>query len=560
MRNGRFGKIWGHHTYLPTEQSAAWTLGTSPRASITAGNKGVGRLTGLASQNGSIAYTYDARGNITRERRTIGGQVHDVDYAYNAADAVTEIIYPSGRRVTYTRDTTGRITGVTTKQTAASAPVDVATSIVRQPISNIVKSLIAGNGLSEANTHTLDYEHSVCTVSDGVTPVISKSYARADALNLTGITDNIAGPQSQSFAYSPANRMTSATGPFGALTYTYDGVGNRTGETFTPPGGGATARVLNYPAASNKLSSVTIGAATDRSFTYDGAGNTLGDTRAATLYAATYNKRNRLETMTVGGSLKGTYTYNGLEQLSIRVLSNMVPAGTTHFIHDQWGNVIAETAGGGASGPTGTVRECIWLPEAEIAPTMGSRAQVDRPLGVVDGVNATPVLYFVHADHLNRPVRMTNAAKNSVWDASWWPFGAGLTITGPAALDARFPGQWFQLESSLHYNWHRHYDPSLGRYTQPDPLGFVDGPSVYGYVRAQPQSLTDFEGLMSSPTRARARRTATRTTRATGSTRCRSRAWCRRPIRITRWSSSPSAPRSPAARRRRITSTTGLGT
>jgi RHS repeat-associated protein len=30
-----------------------------------------------------------------------------------------------------------------------------------------------------------------------------------------------------------------------------------------------------------------------------------------------------------------------------------------------------------------------------------------------------------------------------------------------------------QLEAGLHYNWHRHYDPSLGRYTQPDPLGFV---------------------------------------------------------------------------------------
>ena len=50
------------------------------------------------------------------------------------------------------------------------------------------------------------------------------------------------------------------------------------------------------------------------------------------------------------------------------------------------------------------------------------------------------------------------------------------------ALNARFPGQWFQSETGLHYNWHRHYDPTLGRYTQPDPLGFVDGPSVYAYA------------------------------------------------------------------------------
>jgi len=46
----------------------------------------------------------------------------------------------------------------------------------------------------------------------------------------------------------------------------------------------------------------------------------------------------------------------------------------------------------------------------------------------------------------------------------------------------------------LHYNWHRHYDPSLGRYTQPDPLGFVDGPSVYGYARNSPYRYVDKDG------------------------------------------------------------------
>ncbi|NOT69799.1 MAG: RHS repeat-associated core domain-containing protein [Hyphomicrobium sp.] len=47
----------------------------------------------------------------------------------------------------------------------------------------------------------------------------------------------------------------------------------------------------------------------------------------------------------------------------------------------------------------------------------------------------------------------------------------------------------------LHYNWHRHYDPSLGRYTQPDPLGFVDGPSVYAYAGNSPNKLVDRMGL-----------------------------------------------------------------
>ena len=61
-------------------------------------------------------------------------------------------------------------------------------------------------------------------------------------------------------------------------------------------------------------------------------------------------------------------------------------------------------------------------------------------------------------------------------------------------MDLRFPGQWFQLEAGLHYNWHRHYDPSLGRYTQRDPLGFVDGPSVYGYAGGSPLVFIDKDG------------------------------------------------------------------
>ena len=157
-----------------------------------------------------------------------------------------------------------------------------------------------------------------------------------------------------------------------------------------------------------------------------------------------------------------------------------------------YGNIIAELTTAGA-----TVREYIYLPEAEISPTRQSRTQVDLPLAVVDAVNtATPVLLMVHDDHLGRPVRMTNSAKASVWDVTYTPWGAPHALTGAQTLNTRFPGQWFQLESGLHYNWHRHYDPSLGRYTQPDPHGFVDGPSVYAYAGNSPTEVIDFLGLV----------------------------------------------------------------
>lgn len=54
----------------------------------------------------------------------------------------------------------------------------------------------------------------------------------------------------------------------------------------------------------------------------------------------------------------------------------------------------------------------------------------------------------MHVDQLNRPIRMTNAAKASVWDATWLPRGGIHAITGTGTLNARFPGQWFELEAA----------------------------------------------------------------------------------------------------------------
>jgi RHS repeat-associated protein len=148
------------------------------------------------------------------------------------------------------------------------------------------------------------------------------------------------------------------------------------------------------------------------------------------------------------------------------------------LFHDNDNRVIAEVNASGT-----TVREYIWMD--------------DLPVAVLDGTTSTanPTLFFVHADHLNRPVAMSNAAKAWVWRAQYEPFGAVHQIVGPAANDSRFPGQWFQLEAGLAYNWHRHYDATLGRYTQGDPLGLKtlrsDGPSVYGYVGQSPLMWVD---------------------------------------------------------------------
>ncbi|MGB7271447.1 MAG: RHS repeat-associated core domain-containing protein [Albidovulum sp.] len=111
-----------------------------------------------------------------------------------------------------------------------------------------------------------------------------------------------------------------------------------------------------------------------------------------------------------------------------------------------------------------------------------------RPVAVVEGGQ----IYFIRTDHIGRPVFATNDLGVKVWEASYLPFGGVHVATG--GIDLRFPGQWFQTESGLHQNWMRDYDPTTGRYIEPDPLGLVDGASVYGYVRQSPMMRVDPRG------------------------------------------------------------------
>jgi YD repeat-containing protein len=83
--------------------------------STTSGNNGIGRLTSISDACGSTSYTYNALGQATLERHVIQSITYDTAYAYDASGNVTQMTYPSGRIVTYTRDSTGRITGITTK-------------------------------------------------------------------------------------------------------------------------------------------------------------------------------------------------------------------------------------------------------------------------------------------------------------------------------------------------------------------------------------------------------------------------------------------------------------
>ena len=94
------------------------------------------------------------------------------------------------------------------------------------------------------------------------------------------------------------------------------------------------------------------------------------------------------------------------------------------------------------------------------------------------------------------PQKLTDQAGAIAWDGVFAPFGETHATTGTLAQNLRFPGQYADSESALSYNWHRSYDPSLGRYLQSDPIGLAGGINTYAYVEGNPLRYTDPEGLI----------------------------------------------------------------
>jgi RHS repeat-associated protein len=99
---------------------------------------------------------------------------------------------------------------------------------------------------------------------------------------------------------------------------------------------------------------------------------------------------------------------------------------------------------------------------------------------------------------------MTTATGIISWQAQASAFGDAkidmqIASTRLAAINNhRFPGQYYDAETGLHYNYYRYYDPSTGRYITSDPIGLDGGLNTYGYVGGNPLYWSDPYGLTES--------------------------------------------------------------
>jgi len=115
--------------------------------------------------------------------------------------------------------------------------------------------------------------------------------------------------------------------------------------------------------------------------------------------------------------------------------------------------------------------------------------------------SAQDKVVYLEADTLNTPRKATDHTGKVVWAWRSDAFGSTAPLEDPdgdgqkTTLNLRFPGQYFDAESGLYYNVNRYYDPAVGRYTQPDPIGVAGGLNPCSYAGGNPLSYTDPKGL-----------------------------------------------------------------
>ena len=93
---------------------------------------------------------------------------------------------------------------------------------------------------------------------------------------------------------------------------------------------------------------------------------------------------------------------------------------------------------------------------------------------------------YYENDHLGTPQKLVTSSGRVVWEARYRAFGEVEIITNEVENPLRFPGQYYDEETGLHQNFHRDYNPALGRYVEADPIGMWGGISLYGYVGGNP--------------------------------------------------------------------------
>jgi RHS repeat-associated protein len=396
---------------------------------------GVGRLCSISGTGFSSSWQYDTHGRVV-ERKESRGLINSViGYQYNAAGKLAAMTYPSGKVVSYHYNT-GRV-----------ADVSVNGAVILNQITYNAASQVTGWQWANGSITSRSYDQDGRLVQQSLANV-SRSLTYDAVGNILNIND---GANQYSYGYDAMSRLLSANN----LAYSYDRNGNRLA---------AESNIYSYDVSSNKL--LGVSGSVSRNYQYDATGNALGNGS----HSFRYDAQNQLVEVTG----VATYLYNGLQQ---RVAKNANGA-LSHYAYDENSRLIGEYNATGQA-----VNETVYL--------------FGQPIAVLKGAD----VFNVHTDHLGSPRKISNQAGTIVWQWAEKPFGDAPVNQDPDndgmvfEYNLRFPGQFFDSETGLYYNYHRYYDSQTGRYITSDPIGLAGGWNTYGYVGGNPLGFVDPLGL-----------------------------------------------------------------
>jgi len=396
-------------------------------------------------KNGQTTFVYD-KDNLVTKTQQINALTFVTKHSYTKTEKITQTIYPSGLQVDFKYNASGSMKNINVN---GEILIDEMT---------IRNGALHSYRYADGTYHAREYD-----LNGHVTALNYPHYSEHIAYDAKDYIKQLHIDQTEKiFAYDFTGRLIdyehNATDN---QHFGYDANGNR----LSLLENNSVQKNYNYLNDTNILADMTeynngilLNSTT---YSYDEMGNIIDDG----IHTYSYDARNRLE----GVDDNVHYAYNGSNER----VSKTVDGVTTYFIYDGH-KLIGEYDGDGK-----VLREYIYLEDTPIA--MVSEGKT----------------YYIYADHLDTPRRITDEKHAILWRWESSPYGEN-TPTGSLTFNLRFPGQYYDAETGHHYNINRDYDPVTGRYTQSDPVGFKGGVNTYGYAEANPVMKKDEMGLWAS--------------------------------------------------------------
>ncbi|MFF9673558.1 DUF6531 domain-containing protein [Streptomyces eurythermus] len=421
----------------------------------------------------------DRHGRLRSE--TVDG--HTMTYTYDALGRRASRVTPTGAKTTWSYDEAGRVTGMV----ASSRPID----FTYDEAGHELKRLVAG---AIALEHAFDPLGRLTTQS--VTGaegrrIQHRTYTyRADG-NLTAIEDELSGPRR--FDLDATGRVTAVHAAGWTERYAYDEAGNQTQASWpsTHPGAESTGP--------RTYTGTRITRAGNVRYEHDALGRTTLRqktrlSRKPDTWHYEWDAEDRLTSVVTPDGTRWRYTYDPLGRRTAKLRLAEDGETVVERVDFTWdGTTLCEQT---------TTSEAFPHPI-----TLTWDHQGLRPLAQTERITAAEApqqeidsrFFAIITDLVGTPTELiddqgeiTWHTRSTLWGTTAW------AATSTTYTPLRFPGQYYDPETGLHYNYFRHYDPETARYLASDPLGLTPAPNPATYVN-NPHTWTDPLGLSPCP-------------------------------------------------------------